>query len=223
MLAACERHGVKFNYGTQRRYKPAYRQAARMLADGAVGQVQAILAHCGASAAQWSHTHAADAILMLAGDAEVEFVQGTLAAAQSDWEGDRLLVDPRIDLGHVRFRNGVQAILTAAGGWEFEISGTEGKLRMISDGVTLQLRKPDAGGMMVEVSSEAPEIYSPTLAGIDDLARALDEDGETKGNLRLACRSQEIILGIVESSRQGGSRVELPLKNREMAIAPDKY
>jgi hypothetical protein len=58
---------------------------------------------------------------------------------------------------------------------------------------------------------------------MQDIVRALDTDGDTQGNLELACRSQEMIFGIVESSRQGGARVALPLENRALSIAPDNY
>ena len=223
MSDACERHGVKFNYGTQRRYKPVYRQAAKMVADGAVGEVQAVMAYCGAASAQWGHTHTADMILMLAGDTEAEFVQGTIETAAEDWDGNRLAVDPLITMGYIRFRNGVHGNLLAAGGFEYEVGGSEGVLRVISDGIRLQLRKPDENGALIEVPTEDPEIYSPTLGGIEDLVRALDDDGETQGNLRLACRSQELILGFVESGRLGGARVELPLENRDLAIAPANF
>jgi hypothetical protein len=72
---------------------------------------------------------------------------------------------------------------------------------------------------------EPPEavIESGTLRGMEDIVKALDTDGDTQGNLQLACRSQEMIFGIVESSRQGGARVSLPLENRALAIAPDHY
>jgi hypothetical protein len=72
---------------------------------------------------------------------------------------------------------------------------------------------------------EPPEaiIESGTLRGMEDIVKALDEDGETQGNLRLACRSQELIFAMIESHRQGGARVALPLVNRALAIAPDHY
>ena len=223
MLEACERNGVKFNYGTQRRYKPVYRQAAKMLAEGEIGEVEAVMAHFGAGAAQWGHTHTMDMIMMLAGDGEAEFVQASIEAADGDWDGDRLMVDPPINMGYVRFCNGVHANLLSAGGLEFEVSGSEGKLRMISDGIRLQMRKPDDDDELVDVPTRDPEIYSPSLRAIEDLVAALDGDGETQGNLRLACRSQELILAMVESGRMSGVRVDLPLQNRDLTIAPEYF
>ena len=66
-------------------------------------------------------------------------------------------------------------------------------------------------------------IESGTLRGMEDIVQALDCDGDTQGNLQLACRSQEMIFAMVESSRRGGARVDLPLENRALSIAPDHY
>ena len=60
MLQACMPRGVKFNYGTQRRYAALYRDARAMIERGDIGEVQAVVANCGISVAQWGHTHAAD-------------------------------------------------------------------------------------------------------------------------------------------------------------------
>ena len=223
MLEACERNGVKFQYGTQRRFAPLYRNLRRMIDAGEIGEVQAVVAHCGAGAAQWGHTHSADMLLFLSGDAEVEFVQGTALAEESDWEGERLKKDVPISMGYVRFKNGIDAYLVAAGGYEFEVGGTQGKLRTLDNGMGYSWRRIDENGRLRKMPAAEAPIESGTPKGFEDLAAALDEDGEALGNIRLACRSQEIIFGLIESHRRGGARVRLPLENRALAIAPDHY
>jgi len=223
MLQACIPRGVKFNYGTQRRYAALYRKARTMIERGEIGQVQAVVANCGISVAQWGHTHAADMMLFFALDSEAEFAQGTVQAGAADWEGDRLTIDPPISNGYVKFKNGIHAYLVGAPGWEFEISGSEGTLRTLSNGMGYSLRKKDEHGALRPVAAPEAIIESGTLRGMADLVRALDEDGDTQGNLTLACRSQELIFALVESHRQGGARVALPLENRALSIAPEHY
>lgn len=223
MLEACEPRGVKFNYGTQRRYAALYRNARAMLEAGEIGEVQTVVAHCGISAAQWGHTHAADMMLFFALDSEAEFAQGTALAEEGDWEGDRLTKDAAISSGYAKFKNGIHAYLVGASGWEFEIGGSEGKLRTLSNGMGYSLRKKGEDGEFRPVEPPEAIIESGTLRGMEDIVKALDEDGETQGNLRLACRSQELIFAMIESHRQGGARVALPLVNRALAIAPDHY
>jgi len=50
---------------------------------------------------------------------------------------------------------------------------------------------------------------------IRDLLQALATDGETRQGIRRAVNTAEIAFGIVESHRQGGARVPLPLTRRD--------
>jgi len=220
MRAACERHGVKFNYGTQRRYMPLYQTMRGLIDAGELGTVNAVIGYCGVGSAQWSHTHAADMLLYLAGDGEVEYVQGTALTKDADWEGSHLTSDPGIASAYVRFRNGVHGYLVAAGGYEFEVSGPKGKLRSLENGASVQWRRVEGPhNLMVDVPFPEYARASGTVRGIEDIVAALDSGGETLGNIGIASRSQEIILSIVESSRQGGARVSLPLENRDLKVA----
>ena len=223
MLEAVEARGVKFNYGTQRRYVALYRNMRAMMDAGDIGEVQAVVASCGTGAAQWGHTHAADMMLFLAVDGEVEFVQGAAQIDDAAWDGDRLKQDAPISMGYARFANGVHAYLVAAGGYEFEVSGTGGKLRTLSNGAGYSWRRFDEHKQLQDAAGPTVPIESGTLKGLQDLVRALDEDTDTQGNLRLACRSQEMIFGFIESERRDGARVALPLEDRQLTIAPDNY
>jgi len=59
---------------------------------------------------------------------------------------------------------------------------------------------------------------SGTLEGIREIVAALDRDGDTAGNIRIACRSQEMVLGTIDSERLGGAKVRLPLENRSLYV-----
>jgi predicted dehydrogenase len=223
MAAAIRDHGVKFNYGAQRRYVRMYRNLLEMIEAGHIGELQTVIAYCGASAAQWGHTHAADMLLLLAGDGPVDWVQGTARFEATDWDGDRLTLDPPIETGTIRFANGVTGCFVPAGGYEFEVSGTQGKLRTLSNGTGYTWRKVGEDGELEDAVGPVVPIESGTLRAMDDLVRALDEDSPTQGGIDVACRSQEIILGLVASHRAGGVRVSLPLADRSMEIRPDNY
>jgi predicted dehydrogenase len=220
MRAAVEKSGVKFNYGTQRRYMPLYHTMRALIDAGELGTVNAVIGHCGVSAAQWGHTHAADMLLYLAGDGEIDYVQGTTLAKDTDWEGSHLTVDPGIASAYVHFRNGVHGYLVAAGGYEFEVSGPKGKLRSCENGTSAQWRRAEGKhNLLVDVPFPAYTHASGTVRGIEDIVAALDSGGETLGNIGIACRSQEMILAIIESSRLGGVRVSLPLEHRDLKVA----
>ena len=64
---------------------------------------------------------------------------------------------------------------------------------------------------------------SGTVMGIKDIAEALDEDRETMGPAHLARRSQETLMGIIESHRLGGKQVPLPMENRALYVSGEKW
>lgn len=219
MVAACARHGVRFNYGTQRRYTPLYRRMREMIEAGELGSVQAVILHFGTSAALWGLTHAADLMLFLAGDPEVEYVQGTALCREEDWEGERLNADPGVASGYVRFANGAHGYLTAGTGTEVEVSGTKGKLRTHNNGAGCQFRRAtEPHGILEEAPFPLPPHESGVVCGLRDLAEALDTGRETQGPVHLARRSQEMLMGLIESHRQGGARVPLPMTNRALYV-----
>ena len=219
IVEACEKYKVKFNYGTQRRYADLYQKMRELIEGGELGNIQCVIAQCGTGAAQWTHTHTSDMLMYLAGDPEVEFVQGTVTAKAEDWEGDKLYADPGITCGHIQFKNGVRGYMVAGGVYEFEVIGTKGRARTRNNGLGGQLWKSQGKwNRQEEVPFPDAKIQSGTARCIEDLVDAMENDRETKGGVHLARRSQEIILGIVESHRRDGARVPLPLENRDIYV-----
>ena len=224
MVAAVKANGVKFNYGAQRRYTPLYHVARKLAQGGELGKVQAIIAQFGAGAALWTMTHAADLMLFLAGDPDVEYVQGTLSCGDQDWDGNRLKIDPGVVSGYVKFANGIHGYFTAGGGVEMEICGTEGKFRTNNNGVTCELRKPGSvKGQLEVVSAPGFDRASGTVQAILDIVEALDTGRETLGHIALASRSQEMLMAIMESHRQGGKRIVLPMENRNLTVGKEDW
>jgi predicted dehydrogenase len=224
MVEACERHGVAFNYGTQRRYVPLFRRLREVIQEGGIGKLEAVVAYCGAGAALWTHTHTADMLQLLAGDAAAELAQGTASIREEQWEGERLTVDPGIASGFVQFETGTRGYLVASGGDEYEARGSEGTLRTLNGGLAVEWRRARAPWRLLEPQPfpESPW-ESGTVNGIRELVAALDGRGETSGGIRRARASQEIVFGFVASHRQGGARVALPLVERGMEIRPEGW
>jgi hypothetical protein len=189
-----------------------------MILEGVVGELQAVICH-GAGSALWSHSHAADLILMLAGDPAVDFVQGTVGAEVADFADDRVETDPPIHVALVQFANGVRGYFLATIGYDWEVTGSTGKLRALNDGQDVELRQ-QAGHWKQLSPVEAPTLprSSSALACLEDLVAAVETGRETRGNVELARRSQEIVMGIIASHGQNGARVTLPLANRSLYV-----
>ena len=219
MVAAVESRGIKFNTGTLRRWAPGMETLRDMIARGELGDLQAVITYS-VGGMLHSASHFFDLMLFLAGDPGLDWVQGTMTNADFDPQADRWHEDLS-GIGQVRFSNGVMCHLLSTSMWaEFAAIGSEGAVDIMNNGVEFALRRRETlcDGRYTEYQPApfpAFERTSPTVRLIRDLLQALDTDGETRQGVRRAVNTAEIAFGIIESHRQGGARVALPLTRRD--------
>ena len=215
MVYACQQNGVKFNYGTNRRYQPLFWRMRELIEGGEIGDLQCVVCHCGPSSAQWGHTHMADMMLYLALDADVDYVQANIGATKKDWNNLQISIDPSILMAYAQFENGVRGYHTVGSGYEFEAIGSKGVLRTSSSGKLIYRQFGQATQEIDDIVSDRG-----TSNCIRDLAESIEQNIETQGGVELAAKSQEMIFGFVDSGRQNGQCVSLPLANRQLYIGP---
>lgn len=217
MVEAVERHGVHFNIGTSRRYNPGCERIRQLIQEGVLGRVQTVIAYWTGSLLH-SGSHIFDLLLFFAGDAEADFVQGSVDNPDCDLSGNRSEVDLS-GTAYIRFKNGVRAYaLQSPLVAEFEVIGDQGTARIMNNGIHwgLRLAKAQYGKRRGLLPEPFPsfERKSSTVRCIEDLIHALETGGPTRGNARIARAGTELALAVVESHRQGGARVPLPMTNR---------
>ncbi len=218
MYEVCERYGVKFNLGTQRRFTPGYIKMREIVESGEIGERRCVIAYSG-GAALWGYTHAADMLLFLASDSEIEYIQGNVAVDDADFEDNRTESDPGIVMGYIRFKNGTHGISIPGSAYEFEVDCSNGTVRSLNNGLGFQLRKRQGQwNEILDAEFPAFERKSGTVGCIEDIVEALDTGRETKGNIRLSRMSTELTFGIVDSQRQKGARVYVPMENRSLYL-----
>lgn len=223
IVTLCEAAGVAFNLGTNRRFLPEWRALRTAVAGGLLGELRCLVGTC-AGNALWSHTHTTDLFLLLAGDPECREVRAVCSTPAEDFADNRTEGDPAVHLARFHFEGGVEATLVSAPGWDFELHGTLGRLRTINDLATACLwqRDPeDPWRLLREVPCPpalAPGETSAAVLLVRDLVRALETGAPTLNGVRLARRSHEMAMAMVESHRRGGTAVPLPLENRELYV-----
>jgi len=220
MVAAVEGRGIKFNTGTLRRWAAPMELVRDMIARGELGELQAVITYS-VGGMLHSASHFFDLMLFLAGDPELDWAQGTILSANSDPQAVRW-DDDLCGIGQVRFGNGVMCHLLSTGMWaEFAAVGSEGMVAIMNNGRDFALRRRQmiCEDRYIEYQPAPFPDYtrtSPTVRLIQDLLQALDTDGETRQGVRRAVNTTEITFGIIESHRQGGARVKLPLERRDL-------
>ena len=215
------RKGVVIAVNCSRRHSPFLSEARRMVQDGELGEILQITAY---AECYISHngSHAIDTIRYLVGG-DVEWVFGEMesdeqAAADEDLRGN----------GYLAFDNGVRCFLrampTGIAPWEFDVIGTEGRVRSLANGAETQNYRWVPGGLRDEgLPARAPfplptSIQGTGLSVIADLVQAVETGSDPRCSAEDGRKALEIAIALRESHRQGGRRVDLPLADRSLQI-----
>lgn len=157
ILEVCNRTGVVFNQGTNRRFDTYYGAVHQAILDGVIGEPAAAIFH-GQSLLMHGCSHVLDTLLFLLGDPEVDFVQGRLGAyeewgekwlpagrkffntpvfseAENRFESDPTLgvndftADPGTDWAFIQFCNGTTGhLISSPSLFDFMVLGSMGQI-----------------------------------------------------------------------------------------------
>lgn len=222
MVEACERTGIIFAFGALRCWDVVYNRMRELVDLGEIGRPLQVN---GFGACRLSHngSHLLTLVRYLTGG-DCQWVFG---AMESDEEarGDNDLAGN----GFLQFDNGVQALVRTIGSgpaeWEFDIIGTEGRLRAINDGEEVEFwksGKPKLPGRRRELVRQMfprPRANeSASLRTLKDLVTCLETGKEPNCNGHAGRQALEIAIALRESHRRGGVRVDLPITDRSLRI-----
>ncbi len=217
LRAACREHHVVFNMGTNRRWHPGFDAMLAAIQRGEIGPLRTLVIYA-TGALFNTASHFFDLMLRLNSDVPPQWVQAHLP------RGDELIVDGEVrddpaGEGIIAFANGVKAhALLSPRGVEFEAIGEQAAISALNNGMEFRVRRRTATGE--RWWEDAPPLTftqaSSTLRLIEDLVEALDTGGPTRGGIEVAYQNMQIIFGFIESHRQGGRRIALPLTNHDL-------
>ena len=222
MVSAVEQNNVAFNLGTNRRWENGFDKMKEIIDSGELGKLRTLIIYSNGTLFN-SASHHLDLILRLNSDVSATWVTGYLPQGNSIFDGDILQVDPTGG-GTIRFENDVtaHALLTPRGSeWEAICDG--GTVTCWNNGWQWHVRKqqdvPGWRGCMVPADI-FPEYKreSSTANLIKDLVSSLDTGEPTRGGVRCAYASTELIFGIIESHLNNGARILLPLENSKIRL-----
>lgn len=222
MVEALERNGVFFNLGTNRRWSIAYDQMKALVDSGELGALKNVIIYNNGTLFN-TGSHYIDLVMRLNSDQPAVWAQGNLRANDDIFDGEILREDP-VGEGLVYFANGVIGyLLVTPRGGDIEVICENGTLTAYNDGLEWHLRRRasiDAQGHtgLVTAPYAEPPIASSTLCLIEDLVHALDTGEPTRGGPRISLASTELIFALIESHRQGGAKIMLPLQARTLRM-----
>lgn len=217
VLAAVGSRNIPYNTGVLRRFNRIYHQARDVIANGDIGEPRAAV-HFAGSNLLHGHIHSLDTLSFLLGDPAVESVCGELLPRDLEINGNRLDKDPNA-IYQITFANGVEATSVPAGGWEFEVIGSRGSVRVLNNGGGILLRRAvdERGRAFETVPLSAPAAHSSTQFCLEDLLDAHEQQRPSLGNIQITHHLTVAVLAVAESHRQR-RRVTLPDVDHDLYI-----
>jgi predicted dehydrogenase len=213
LVAAVDEHKIALNMGTNRRWHPGFDAARALIESGDLGALKTLVIYSNGTLFNTS-SHWFDTVFRLNGDAPVTWAQATLPRGDELVIGDEIVDEPESS-GQFAFANGVMghALLSPRNN-DIEAICERGVITARGGGTTFELlRLETAGRERRFVAAPFPEYEraSSTLRLIEDLVQSLDTGAPTRGGTKVAYANAELIFAFIESHRQGGARVTLPL------------
>jgi predicted dehydrogenase len=219
MVEACQAAGVLLAVNHTRRWEPIYVRAKQLLAEGAIGRLEAIVGYYPGKVFTMG-THLFDLMRFFGGEVQWVCGQSPDPRLASDEEGSLS--------GQMQFRSGATGCVVA--GWdrtnhvfELDIFGSAGRLRLSGDGAALNLcrfeESPRYSGYRElapddEIGRFSREGHPPVSRLVTAMRDVIDCIGSGK---QPACSGQDglaavdIACALCESVKHGNSRVALPL------------
>jgi len=221
MVEAVERNGAFFNLGTNRRWHTGFDKMKEIIDSGELGRLRTLIIYSNGTLFNTA-SHNFDLILRLNSDHKAEWVSAHLPNGEQTIEGDIAYEDP-VSQGMIQFENGVMAhALLSPRSSEWEAICEKGTLTCWNNGwqwkVRHQKQIPGWRTGLVEDTFPQFERTSSTANLIKDLVQALDTGEPTRGGVRCAYASTELIFAFMESHLRDGARVRLPLEGSRLRL-----
>ena len=221
VIELANRKGVAIAVNCSRRYNVFFTEARRMVDEGELGEILQITAYAQCNLSH-NGSHAIDAMRYLA-TGDVEWVFGEMESDEKAGGEQDLMGN-----GYMAFDHGARGFLrgtpTGAAPWEFDLIGTEGRVRSLAQGMETQYYRWVPGGLRDQgLPARAPfplptKIPSTGLSVVEDLVNCIETGRQPRCSGEDGRKALEIAIALRESHRRGGQRVDLPLADRSLRI-----
>lgn len=238
LISACRAAGIALVVNHERRFDTRYQQVRDMLRDGAIGELRTIVGNvlcskwprqswkrspelAGGGPLLHDGTHLVDILRFFAG--EVEWVSGDVRVTPDEHD-----VEVQA-LAMIRYHSGVSAFLEAGGdrqyfNFEVDLQGSLGRIR-IGNGILSLARSGTSrmySGFEDLLPADFPDPPGASTIGFMGVATELIEcvrtGRESVSSGADALAALEIINAIYLSASRDGSRISLPLAERDPAF-----
>ncbi len=212
-MAAADAAGMKLSYGTVRRCLEVYREARRLIDEGAIGALQHVIIEMSPQALLWAAPHYLDVITSFVGVTDGAIVQGDLEFPAESFHDLTLDADPMVKSAHIKFSNQVRASLILSQGPYTRLLGETGELQITGKAEQLSLipYKPVPKPLIRRQPQliDFKPLQSGTQYALSRLCAAVLGRGEAPITSAEVLRSNQLGLALAWSGLHEGKRVSL--------------
>lgn len=224
MVDTCRRQKILLAMCASRCWDPIYVRMRDLIERGEIGDVLQVNGNWSCQLSS-NGSHLLTLVSYLAGGphASCRWVWGEVEEAEAAGDGDLR------GNGYLGFDNGVRAYVRsmACGGGDgmYEVIGTKGRLRAVNDGEEVEFWKLIAPTLPGRRRAEpARQMFPPPDRArtanallLEDLLKGIETGKEPNCNGEAGRQALEIAIAMRESHRKG-TRIDLPLSDRSLAI-----
>ena len=221
MIEACRKSGTTLSVLYHNRWDPLMVRVRDLVAGGTIGELISIAGNMGPELVHEA-THMFDLMRFWSGG-EAAWVFGRL-------DGRRKPHDDPGGSGYIQFQNGMHAFVNAVEGspvgFEFDLVGTKGRIRIGYNVDELWTVAEDVYEGRALVGRKIPqniEARSGVVKAIEELVTCIEEEKAPSCSGEDGRKALEIALAFHVSHHAGGVRVELPLEETSLTVTNPKY
>ena len=213
IVEICQNDNIKLQIDFQRRFDPFYHSVKKLVNSNEFGKIQHCSIYYGAGIAN-TGSHFVDLIRFFFG--EIDWVKGYYSQNISNNTSD-----PNID-GIIVIKNGTCCLIQGLnvsnyGILEFDILGSNARIRLNLAKSVAEYFEVSAQKSLVykELTSKpfgVPERKDAIVLGLENLYSSIENNTETLCTGNDGYFSLEVVMAMIQSARNKGQQVNLPLK-----------
>jgi predicted dehydrogenase len=213
MIDTCRKRGVVLALACHKNWSPWFQACLQAIRNGEIGQFSSMVCNYGWSLSR-GHSHTLALFRLFAG-APATWVFGHMnsdeaAATDNDLSGT----------GMILYENGIRGFLNTGGWLNIDFVGSDGWISARNEHADFEMWTR-LSTTQEPVRRQFPNPKRPRSsqqAAIEGLAKNLDEGTEPLCPGEYGREALEIAIGLRESHRRGGEKIQLPLEDRRLTM-----
>ena len=214
MIEACHQHNVIFALACHKNWSPWFQACLQAIEEGEIGQFCSMVCNFGWSLSR-GHSHTLSLFRLFAG-AAVEWVFGRMNSDQAAKDDQDLS-----GTGMIHYQNGIQGFLNHGGWLNIDFVGSDGWIsaRNMQADFEMWSRYSPTGEPIRRQFPNPKRPQSSQQAAVEGLVQNLKDESQPLCPGEVGREALETAIGLRESHRRGGEKIELPLEDRTLAIS----